>query len=79
MNAQKILIDDIAEDLYSHPAHREKDVKKAIVKILRRHLVPLPELADCVPCILYFPNHAEADAFMELVKQVKPNMEERQI
>jgi hypothetical protein len=79
MNAQKILIDDIAEDLYCHPSHREKDVKKSIANILRKHLCPVPELAACVPCILYFPNHAEADAFMELVKQVKPNMEERKL
>ena len=79
MNAQKILIDDIAKQITDYLRSGKISSRIRIVRIMNKNLSPVPEVAECTPVILFFPNHAEADAFIAMVKEVKPNMEERKL
>lgn len=76
------MVDDIADEIILFGRKRTGGLmlpKHEIKSILKKHLFPAPEIQDCIPVILYFPDHAEADAFVAMVKQVKPNMEERHL
>lgn len=35
---------------------------------------PVPQLKDCFPCVLYFETRAEANSFIALVQEAKPNL-----
>jgi hypothetical protein len=35
---------------------------------------PVPQLKDCFPCVLYFESRAEANDFLEMVQEAKPNL-----
>lgn len=35
---------------------------------------PVPQLKDCFPCVLYFETRIEANEFLELVQEAKPNL-----
>lgn len=40
---------------------------------------PVPELKGCIPLVLYFKTQADADEFIAVVREAKPNFSARQL
>lgn len=49
------------------------------IQELTAAITPVSELKGAYPVVLFFENEAEAQELIKLVKQAKPNMEERQL
>lgn len=61
------------------PIRRPNLVREAFKAAWEAVLTPDPSLRSSVPIVMFFATKAEADEFVELVQEAKPNMRGRMV